>query len=241
MNGWLPFGDVELSVEYKLAPHMVVFSHGFGVRYDSRGMFTEIAAALPSDIGYVLFDYNDIDEAHNLVHANGFSDQTRRLAAVLEWTKRQEGVKQVSLIGHSLGSLVIADLAPPEIHKMLLLVPPTTSLGGARRGRYTNKQGVQLVRGVWHIPRQDGTTTLISEAVFDELDKVDAEGELVKLGMLQPFTLIIAEADDVLLDDDYTELMVMDTITSLGVEGANHNFDGQARPELIKIILDQLK
>jgi len=29
--------------------HIVIFSHGFGVRKDSRGMFTDIAEALSPD------------------------------------------------------------------------------------------------------------------------------------------------------------------------------------------------
>ena len=240
MNGWIPFGDFQLSADYKLAPHMVVFSHGFGVKRDSRGMFTDIAAALPADIGYVLFDYNDIDEAHNLVHASGFREQANRLKAVVEWVGAQAGVKQVSLIGHSLGCLVIAELAAPTIQKIILLAPPTNLQGSTWRDLYTKRPDAQLVRGVWHIPRRDGSTTLISEAVLDELGHVDAEGELVKLAMLQPYLLVIPEADDVLLDDDYTELMVMDAITSVGIEGADHNFSDTYRAQLIETIRTQL-
>jgi len=241
MAGWIPFGDAQLTADVKIAPHVVIFSHGFGVQRDSRGMFTDVIAALPKDVGYVLFDYNDIDAAHNMVHANGFADQVIRLRAVISWVRMQPGVTQISLIGHSLGALIIADLAPSDVHKIILLAPPTTPMGGFRRQRYTHKPGAELYRGVWHIPRRDGTTTLISEAVFDELERVDAEGELVKLAMLQPYLLVIAEADEVLPDDDYTELIVMDAITSVGIEGASHNFDPPAREELIQTILERLK
>jgi len=240
MQGWIPFGDMRLDVEYELAPHMVIFSHGFGVRRDSRGLFTDIVAALPRGTGYVLFDYDDFDAAHNLIHINGFDDDVRRLRAILEWTRQQNGVSTVSLVGHSLGSLVIADLAPPNIDTILLLAPPTTQLGGYRRRRYTQRPGAEQVRGVWRIPRRQGATLLISEAIFDELEHIDPEGELVKLALLRTFTLVIAEADEVLVDDDYTELMVMDNITSLGVEGADHLFSGFARPQLVELVTKQL-
>src|SRR4051812_23517766 len=101
MAGWIPFGDAQLTADVQLAPHVVIFSHGFGVQRDSRGMFTDIAAALPKGVGYVLFDYNDIDSAHNLVHANGFADQVIRLRAVISWVRMQPGVTQISLVGHS--------------------------------------------------------------------------------------------------------------------------------------------
>ena len=37
----------------------LLFSHGFGVRKDSRGMFTDIASAFP-DFKPVMFEYNKI-------------------------------------------------------------------------------------------------------------------------------------------------------------------------------------
>jgi hypothetical protein len=42
--------------------HIVIYSHGFGVRKDDRGLFTDIAATLPS-AEHIMFDYNQVDEA----------------------------------------------------------------------------------------------------------------------------------------------------------------------------------
>ena len=40
---------------------VVVFVHGFGVRYDSRRMFTEIREHLPARYGSVLFDFYTVE------------------------------------------------------------------------------------------------------------------------------------------------------------------------------------
>jgi hypothetical protein len=45
--------------------HIVIFSHGFGVGKDDRGLFTDIADSL-KNVESVMFDYNDIDEAKNI-------------------------------------------------------------------------------------------------------------------------------------------------------------------------------
>ena len=41
--------------------HIVIFSHGFGVRQDDCGLFTAIAKQLPN-VEPIMFDYNHFDE-----------------------------------------------------------------------------------------------------------------------------------------------------------------------------------
>jgi len=237
----LDLDDATITIEYQLAPRMVVFSHGFGVTRAGRGLFTDIAKALPAGVGYVLFDYNEVDEASATVRATSFSDQVRRLQAVLDWTRQQTGVQQLDIIAHSMGCLVVAELSPENIGNMLLLAPPTNAAAGKRRERYANVAGVKFTNNAWHIPRRDGTTTIVPETFFTDLEQVDAEGELIKLALFRPYVLIIAEADDVLDDADYTELIVMADVTSLGIEAADHNFTGAARQKLVELINQQLR
>jgi hypothetical protein len=65
MQTTLQVGNSVVNLEYQLGAQMVVFSHGFGVRADAHGMFTDIAQALPRGWGYVLFDYDTFDTAKN--------------------------------------------------------------------------------------------------------------------------------------------------------------------------------
>ena len=46
------------------ATHVIIYSNGFGVRKEDRGLFTAIAKALP-DAQHVMFDYNPIHDESN--------------------------------------------------------------------------------------------------------------------------------------------------------------------------------
>jgi pimeloyl-ACP methyl ester carboxylesterase len=98
--------------EYKLAPEVVVFSHGFGVGRDNRGLFTGITECLPSGLGYVLFDYYDYNDALATVVLTDFTEQTKRLRQVIDWAQKQPGVVKVHLVAHSIGCIVAA--LPPS-------------------------------------------------------------------------------------------------------------------------------
>lgn len=239
MQATLKVGKESLSLDYALAPQMVVFSHGFGVRRDARGIFTDITAALPAGWGYVLFEYDVFDEATNSVTISGFSDRVKHLQAVLEWTHQQAGVGKVHAVGHSIGALTIADLAPENVESIVLIAPPL-SLGLHFAERFTKRPDVKHAGHTWKIPRTDGTTTIANEEPLAEIMNIEAEAVLAKLAFFRPYVMILAGADEVLQDDDYTELIVMPTVNMIGVDGANHDFTGNARAELVEIVVAQL-
>lgn len=58
--------------------HIVIFSHGFGVGKDDRGLFTDIADSL-KNVKSVMFDYNDIDDEKKQMTVSPFSEQVKRL------------------------------------------------------------------------------------------------------------------------------------------------------------------
>ena len=239
MQTTLKVGQADVALEYNLAPQMVVFSHGFGVRADSRGLFPAIAQSLPRGWGYVLFDYDLFDATKNQLTVSSMSERLVRLQAVLNWVRQQKGVEQVHLVGHSLGCLVAAELAPEGLGTMVLLSPPLT-LGSRFADIYTHRKGAKHEGHTWSLPRADGTTTIVDDEIFAELMSIDAEGELTKLAMFRPFSLILASADEILLDADYTDILVMPSVEGMGVDGADHNFSGQFRPEVVRLVLEQL-
>lgn len=239
MQTTLRVGERVVEIEYKLAPQIVVFSHGFGVRRDARGMFTDICAGLPEGYGYVLFDFDVVDATTNTQRVIGFKARAEILEAVIAWARQQNAVEQLHIVGHSIGTLTLAELAPDNIGAMILLAPPL-SLGLEFAERYIKRPGAEHTGHTWTFPRTDGTTTVVDDEPLADLVSIDAEGELTKLGMFRPYTIIIASADEVLLDEDYTELIVMPNITMLGVDQANHDFNGDARPKLVALVVEQL-
>ncbi|MGH7240836.1 MAG: alpha/beta hydrolase [Candidatus Saccharimonadales bacterium] len=240
MQTTLQVGERTVQVEYVPAPQMVVFSHGFGVRHDARGLFTDIVMVLPKGWGYALFDYDSYDETTKRQHVVGFGTRLQELKAVLDWAGTQKGVATVHLVGHSLGSLTIASLAPETAGEIVLMVPPLT-LGSRFVELYNKRPGVKHEGHTWSVPRSDGTTTVVDDEAFAELMSIDAEGELAKLAMFRPYTIVLAGTDEVLPDEDYTDLIVMPSVSMQGIDQADHDFSGRAREEVIHIVTNLLQ
>lgn len=229
-----------VTLEYELAANMVVFSHGFGVRRDSRSMFTEICQNLPDGYGYVLFDYNDSDDEKHTVRLTDFTEQIEKLQKVLTWTVTQRGVKSLSIIAHSMGCVVTALARPKSLEKLILLAPPT-SIGERTRQYFTAKKGAEKQDNMWVVPRNDGTVSVIPETLFDQYEAVDAEAELQKLATRTTYTLIAAGADEVIPDANYGALVPNPRVHFVSIAGASHDFDKSARQPLLDAVVSTLQ
>jgi pimeloyl-ACP methyl ester carboxylesterase len=168
------------------------------------------------------------------------AERLQRLETVINWTRQQVNVTQVDTIGHSLGAVTLASLAPEGITKFLLLAPPLT-LGLRFAELYTKRPGVEHDGHTWYIPRQDSTVIVVDDEQLAELMNVDAEGELSKLAMFRPYTIILPGTDEVLPDADYTGLITMPSVRMEGIELADHDFTGDSRQELVELVLRLLK
>lgn len=224
--------DTGVTIEYQLASELVIFSHGFGVGRDGRGLLSDIARSLPPRFGYILFDYYDIDG--QTVILTDITEQKRRLNAVLDWARQQEGVHHIHLIGHSRGCLVIAMLQPSRIDKIVLLAPPAAA-GSRSRQYFTAKKGVKRRGHSWLVPRRDGTTSIIPDSVFDELENISAGDVLLSWADQHGYFLIVADQDEVLENTDYSFLSRQDGVTLIHLPG-NHNFEEAARVRLVEKI-----
>src|SRR5688500_4803226 len=95
----------------------IIFSHGFGVRADARGMFTEIAANFP-EYQCEMFDYNHILKNGDIEVAP-LNDQAKKLQDILNKQK-----DKVILIAHSQGCIVAGVVDLENVKKVILLAPP---------------------------------------------------------------------------------------------------------------------
>lgn len=225
-------------VEYRLAPHMIVFSHGFGVMRDARGMFTEIAAKLPDGFGYVLFDYNT--QEGDKLRLTNLSDQVIRLTRVISCTRQQPGVKHLTIIAHSKGCIVTALAEPKDVAGVIMLAPPL-HIGSGTRTRFTTRPGATRQGDTWSVPRSDGTTSLIDEAVFAEMDTIDGEQAVLSYAQMQPLYVIAAGDDRILPNQDYAKVAACTGTIFATVEGASHDFEGAARQPLVDLVNTYLR
>lgn len=80
-----------------MSKHTVIYSHGFGVRKDDRGLFTDIAAALPN-AQHIMFGYNQVDEATNNLTVAPPDQQAQKLRQLISEAKANNPDATIDLI-----------------------------------------------------------------------------------------------------------------------------------------------
>ncbi|MEO7363944.1 MAG: alpha/beta hydrolase [Candidatus Saccharimonadales bacterium] len=228
---------LDINVDYQLAEHMVVFSHGFGVERTGRGLFSDIVTALPSNFGYVMFDYYEHED--NTVRITSFEDQQCSLLTIIAWLSEQGSVHDISLVAHSMGCIVAALAQPPELQRAVMLAPPL-SFDSKIRKYFLEQPGATNNDGSWSIPRRDGTATIITESVFDEIEHLQPAEALLDYAAVQPYELLIPTDDDVLGTVDYNDLSLDPNISARTIAEADHNFSGVSREPLVAAVIDWL-
>jgi len=224
-------------LEYRLAPHMVVFSHGFGVRRDARGMFTDIAESLPNGFGFVLFEYN-MPEGDKL-RLTSLSDQVARLKQVIAWARQQPGVESISIVAHSKGCTVTALAQPDNVGSVIMLTPPL-HVGSGTMTMFTTRPGAVRDGDTWSIPRSDGTTSLVDQAVFDEMATVNGENVVIDYAEKRPLHVVAAGDDRILPNQDYSRVAACPGVTLDVIPVASHDFAGAARQPLVHLVTQYL-
>lgn len=206
----------------------ILFSHGFGVKKDSRGMFTEIANNF-SKYTPVMFDYNRISGDGQEVAVEPYSKQAIVLKSELLKIYKQDKTAEVTLIGHSQGCIIPCLLRSIKLQKAILLAPPLR-VGSKMRA---NQKAQFEADGSIRIPRKDGTTTIVTKAFIEELDDASPEGLYKDLASRVDTTIIVANQDEILKYNDFSS---MDNLVSIIMIDGDHNFTGDNREGLIKTL-----
>lgn len=213
---------------------IVLYSHGFGVKKDDRGLFTDIAGSL-DDFRHVMFDYNQINEQDNTLTVTPLHEQAEMLKSQYNSLRSKYPDATIDLMCHSQGCVVagLADLR--GVHKTILLAPPTHFLGSeAKLKQMSEREGTVIEDGVVSYPRRDDSTTIIKQDYWQSRDKISDPIALYN-NLSQGAEVIIIEAlnDEVLGKSDYSTL----SGAVLRVQqNANHDFTNESRSELLNTI-----
>lgn len=218
------------------AKDIVVFVHGFGVRWDSRGMFTEIKENLPKDWGYLLFDLYEV--SGNDVYVTQISDQVKKLNEVIDNVKVEFKSAKIHIIAHSKGCIITA-LAMPDVEGKIILLSPPEVFAKNLLDYFEKQPGAKKTHGSIIIPRKDGTITHIPNKYFDESMQIQPEEEILKLSKQRKVIIVQTTEDEVIGQTSYTKLQGNMNIEIIPI-GADHNFSGNSRKELINVINEVL-
>lgn len=217
--------------------HIVIFSHGFGVRKDDRGLLSGIAALLP-EVEPVLFDYFEVDEAEQTLTIRPFSEQQAKLSRTLEKAKRDNPGAIIDVVCHSQGAIPAALAVSSGVRKTILTAPPFEMDLERSLARYRSKPDTVIdLDGISRLYPQDGLTRLVPPAYWRERRELLPLDVYNTLSERTEVIAIVANQDQLLPKADLRELSP--EIKVIFLDG-DHSFSGPAREPLINILRNHL-
>lgn len=208
----------------------LLFSHGYGVKKDSKGLFTDIAASLPDRFEPILFDYYHIDGKNMTVRP-----PTEMVAMLREQYESLGG--ETWLIGHSMGCTIIA-MSGLRPTKTILLAPPLQMSRRpanfkdyflSRHPDAVEKDGSVIIR------RKHGGNFTLTPQWFEELGKLSHGKPALEFIKHNDVSIIFGTEDlsTPIPEDDHDFWDLKKPLTTIP---GNHNFDPPHRDELITTV-----
>lgn len=218
--------------------HFIIFSHGFGVRKEDRGLFTAISKALP-DAESVLFDYNPIHERSNTLTATPLHEQAQKLRKVINSVRADFPEATIDLVCHSQGCVVVGMVKPRGIRKTIMLTPPTDMSEARVVKQLSARMETPLdVTVRTRLLRSDGSTTVIHPEYWQSLGGIKPIKLYNLLARVTTLRIINAKQDEVLGDVSFEG--IDPNISLVNLDGG-HNFDDEdSRNRVIYILQKEL-
>ncbi|MCW3005358.1 MAG: hypothetical protein JWQ20_4656 [Conexibacter sp.] len=212
----------------------IIFSHGFGVRADSKGLFTDLRAGLAPEYDGRLLDLNIVDDEANTITVPVLPEQAKTLQSAIEGAGTE-----VDVIAHSQGCLV-ASLLPAglKIRRIVLLAPPVKLESKLMETTYTDHPQTQTTPdGHLQIVRKNGDRIWMPPEYIAGIPEIDPVEWINRLATRYPVTLIRALDDELLDTLDDSGLRNVTVIRQRG----DHDFDPPDRKDLIQTLKEVLK
>lgn len=228
----IPFTLVNIKGEYEgdeKFGKVVIFSHGFGVKRDSWGMFNELGDLLKDEYLVVRFDYNKISPEENSTYIFSYTTQTQILSKVLTFVNENFQSDEINIIAHSMGCLVVGLLSPSNISKIILNAFPVSSLHRRIKEYFSRRPGTKFTEEeLSKIERSDGSWSFIDKSFWKDVKEVDPPRLYRSLAEKSKVLFIRALQDDVITNEDYEKIKTISRIKYLEI-GGNHNFNDDNR------------
>ena len=214
------------------ATECMVFSHGFGVGRDSRGMFTDLVEQLSDKYLCILFEYTRVES--DATHVDSYQTMLWTLMRVIEHVQEQYAPRSIHLVAHSMGCLLAASQSI-QFHKQIYLAPATEPLSERLKNHFKqNPNTVIDALGNVSAKRSDGSTTQISRRFFDELQPVIP---MDQYAMTNGEVMVVEAAEDEIVTNHTQQWGVFGNISVMSISG-DHNFKPPYRAQLVQTVLD---
>jgi len=222
--------------------HIIIFSHGFGVRKDDRGLFTAIAEALP-DAESVLFDYNPVNEKSNTLTSKPLNEQAQKLRKIINAVRADHPEATIDLVCHAQGCIVAGLVKPRGIRKVIMLTPPDDINEAVMLKQLGARFETPLEAPIditvrTRLAGADGSTVVVHPEYWQSLAGIKPVKLYNLLARVTALRIINAKQDEVLGNGEFEG--IDPAISFVSLEG-NHNFeDDEARKRLLYILRKEL-
>ena len=217
-----------------MSKHIIVYSHGFGVRKDDRGLFTDIANAIP-EAEHGKPEPENIDFTLIMIYLPILQKQVQKLRVQLD---NIDNDTKVDLVAHSQGCVVAALVKPRNVRQILYLAPPDNVDAEQLINFFGSREGSVIdLEGQSRIPRRDGSTTIIPAEYWQSLKGLDVIRLYNRLPDLAKVKFLIANEDEVL---GMTNFDKSDERIDLVQLSGSHDFTDEARQYLVKVVRNEL-
>jgi len=217
---------------------VVIFSHGFGLRKDNRGLFTYLGKELEVyGIKSIYFDYNRYDSKSKKLYTVPFSIQAHKLQNLIDKTHKLYPNIEIVIIGQSQGSFIPTLCNVEKITKVIGISPFFHTKMDDILKRYTkSKENVLNFSGTSTRKRSDGSTTIIPSSYWKERFESNMEDLYNQLAKKTELVLISALQDEIM---DIMDLRKIKQASIINLDG-DHDFSIQYRYKLVDVIFRQL-
>ncbi len=213
--------------------HIIIFSHGFGVKKDDRGLLSDIAKAFPGSTTY-LFDYFDVDEENMSITTCSFTKQVEKLKDIYNEAKKQHPGAVIDIIAHSQGTLIPPLSKLGGIRKTIFLAPVFDMSVERTLKRYSSDTESNInLEGISKFRKLDGYVRYVPKEYWIERRTLNPSKVYNEYASETELVVINANQDNVLGNADTS--LLSSNIQVLSLDG-NHEFAGEARSKLIQTI-----
>jgi len=190
---------------------VMIFSHGFGVKSDSRGMFNKICDAFQHRFLTVRFHFVTIDDFAQDTYVTSYSEQIEKLTTVVEKIMQRYPGKKVILIGHSQGCWITsAYVAQANVlpTKHIMLAPsPTVDVATRMRVKLETREGSVLdEQGTSIFPRTDGSKTIILSSFWEDAEKLNPLVYLISAAKRLPPVIVWGTLDTLRTAENFEKI-----------------------------------
>jgi hypothetical protein len=219
----------------KNSKHIIIFSHGFGNKKDSRGLFTFLSEQLSqNNIESILFDYNEINDETNEIFVKSFSEQAKILKEVFEKVKKENPDAIIDIITHSQGSMPVSLANLKNIRKVILLAPFFhTEIKEIVKKHKENPSNIIDFDKISKRFRSDGSITIIPPKYWSERFNTDIYELYNNLALKTDLVIIRGNKDEIM------PKIKLDKISNINIINihANHDFNiSNSREKLLSLI-----